>query len=534
MPGGHASAAFNVDENDYQRFIEGLRSILSFSRSHSIGVLRPQTEPVSWLDIRLTSGDSTIFLRIDQRDLYVRGYSRDNGGTFWEFSDSSLISGSRRLAYSGSYVDGYNVVRAAGGDVTRGTLQLGYQNLRNAIANLARTEDPNSTQNNGLQNCARALLILTQMISESTRFPLITNHIVTNWHNSAPLTRQLVRLQQSFGTFSSAVQRADFPNWTANTPLPNIPEPNEANIWTVGQAIAAVGILINVPRTSSRMKRQADVDVGNARNADTAVVAAADTNVSYVRTLVSIEYVRVNNIDSEDPGQLYGTVKVKDFWGVHQVYDRSSSDYESKGPGGFATLTGPSTGISGDDVFGISVNLWDHDSLSPDDEIAEGDIVWEPRNENLTFANYDKRLEKDVAGKYGNVTVGYSVVRQALNATVKVLLINGDNESSAEVYGTIKASQVIGGSSTSFTLFEKSSGEYVPVKPYQSIPLTRSVVVAPVSSGLTITADLWDYDTLSHDDQIAKGSLHFDAWVGTQARSIYGQYGEVEVYVTFE
>ncbi|KAK6230290.1 hypothetical protein QUC31_001808 [Theobroma cacao] len=445
-----------------------------------------------------------------------------------------MISGSRRLAYGGSYITGYNLVGASGGDVTRGTLQLGYQNLRNAIANLARTEDPNSTQNNALQNCARALLILTQMISESTRFQLITNHIVTNWHNSAPLTPQLVRLQQSFGTFSSAVQRADFLNPTDHTPLPNIREPNEANIWTISQAVAALGILLNVPRTSSRMKRQADVDFGNAGTADNAAVAAADTNVSYVRTLVSIEYVRVNNIDSEDPGQLYGTVKVKDFWGVQLVYDRSSSDYESKGPGGFATLTGPSTGISGDDVFGISVSLWDYDSLSPNDEIAEGDIVWEPRNENLTFANYDKRLEKAVAGKYGNVTVGYSVVRQALNATVKVLLINGDDESSAEVYGTIKASQVIGGSSTSLTLFEKSSGEYVPVKPYQSIPLTRSVVVAPVSSGLTITADLWDYDTLSHDDQIAKGSLHFDASVGTQAKSIYGQYGEVEVYVTFE
>ncbi|EOY12703.1 Uncharacterized protein TCM_031227 [Theobroma cacao] len=528
MAGGHTSIAFNVDEDDYQIFIKSLRSILSYSTSHDISVLMPQTQPKSWLDIHLISGDFTIILRIDKRNLYVRGYSRDNGATFWEFSDSSLISERSPLAYSGSYVDGYTLINAAG--VTRETVQLGLSNLRNAIANLATTENPNSTQNNALQNCARALLVLTQMIAESSRFQPITNHIVMNWYNSAPLPWQLVELQQGFESFSSAVQRADFPHWTNNTPLPNVPNPNRANIWTVGQAIAALGILLYVPRKSNRVKRQADVDAGNVHNVD----IAADTNVSYVRTLVSIEYIRVNNIDGEDPGDLYGTVKVKDFWGLHTVYDRSSSDYESKGPGGFATLTGPSTAISGGDVFVISVNLWDHDSLSPDDEIAQGDIVWEPRNENLTFANYDKRLETVVYGKDGNVTIGYSVVRQALNATVDVLLINGDNESPADVYGTIKASQDLEGSSTSLTLFEKSSDEYIQVRPYHSIPLTRSVVVAPASSGLTITTDLWDYDTVSPDDQIAKGSAHFDAVVGTQTKSIYGRYGEVQVSVTCE
>ncbi|KAK6229982.1 hypothetical protein QUC31_002644 [Theobroma cacao] len=443
-----------------------------------------------------------------------------------------MIPGSRHLAYGGSYVDGYNFIVAAG--TTRLNVHLGLPNLRNAIAILATTEDPNSTQNNALQDCARALLVLTQMIAESARFQLITNHIVTNWFNSTRLTSQLVRMQQSFGTFSSAVQRADFPYWTPNTPLPNVPNPNTANIWTVGQAIAALGILLYVPRISSRMKRQVHVDVGNARNADIAVGAAVDANVSHPRTLVSIEYVRVNDIDSENPGELYGTVKVKDFWGVHTVYDRSSSNYESKRPGEFATLTGPSTAISGDDVFVISVSLWDYDIISPDDEIAQGDIVWEPRTENITFANYDKRLEKVVYGEYGNVTVGFSVVRQALNATIDVLLINGDKESPADVYGTIKASQVIGGSSTSLTLFEKSSSEYVQVRPHHSIPLTRSVVVVPMTSELTITTDLWDYDTISPDDPIAQGSEYFDAVVGTQTKSIYGKYGEVQVSVTCE
>ncbi|KAK6230443.1 hypothetical protein QUC31_001961 [Theobroma cacao] len=441
-----------------------------------------------------------------------------------------MIPGSRPLPYTGSYVAGTTFIDVA--NVNRETVQLGLPSLHTAILNLARNEDP--THRDALQDCAKALLVLTQMFAESTRFRLITNHIVTNWYNSAPLTWQLVGLQQGFENFSSAVHRADFPYWTHHTPLPNVPSPNVFNIWTIGQAIAALGILLYIPRTSSHKKRQADVDVDNARNADVAAVPDANTNVSYVRTLVSIEYVRVNNIDGENPGQLYGTVKVEDFWGVHTVYDRSSSDCESKGPGEFATLIGPSTAISGGDVFVINVSLRDHDRWSPDDEIAEGKIVWEPRNENLTFTNYDKRLEEVVSGKYGNVTVGYSVVRQALNAIVDVLLINGDKESPADVYGTIKGSQDLEGSSTSLTLFEKSSDEYVQVRPYHSIPLTRSVVVAPMSSGLIITTDLWDYDTVSSDDQIAKGSVHFDAMVGTQTKSIYGEYGEVQVSITCE
>ncbi|KAK6246661.1 hypothetical protein SCA6_009751 [Theobroma cacao] len=45
--------------------------------------------------------------------------------------------------------------------------------------------------------------------------------------------------------------------------------------------------------------------------------------------------------------------------------------------------------------------------------------------------------------KDGNVTMGYSVVREALNVFVAVMLINGDSEPWAEVSRTIKASLVI-------------------------------------------------------------------------------------------
>ncbi|CAH9124709.1 unnamed protein product [Cuscuta epithymum] len=483
---------FDLYEDDYQEFISKVREALKYSTSHNIPMLMPQTQPLSWLDLHLTSGEATIILRMDRRNLYLRGYSRDGGQTFWEFSDSSLIPGSRHLTYSGSYASrtdsGSTLVGVAG--TTRRKIYLGQQNLVDDIRNLARTEDP-TTGGDDVSRCAKALLRLIQMFPESIRFQSITRHIATNWDSSAQLSEELVLLQNGWGTLSSAVQRADEPCWTPATPLPNIPSTNNPiNIWTVGQAAVALGIMLYKGR---------HVNLMLLANEQLATVPETVGGASYFRTFLTVNYVRVLNIDGENPGDLYGTVKVTDFWGEHTVYDRASGDTEEVYPQGLITLTGPSTPIDADDSVTISVSLKDHDTLSPDDEIAEGVIVWEPRNENLTFANYGKLLEKVVKGQYGSVAVGYSVTRFAMNATVSVVLIDGDGESPADVYGTIKATSVPAddGSPSLITLFEKSAGDCIKVNPQEEIPLTRSAVVVPMDDGVTISAYLYDHDSVS-------------------------------------
>ncbi|CAH9069266.1 unnamed protein product [Cuscuta europaea] len=181
----------------------------------------------------------------------------------------------------------------------------------------------------------------------------------------------------------------------------------------------------------------------------------------------------------------------------------------------------------------ISVSLKDHDTLSPDDEIAEGVVVWEPRNENLTFANYDKLLEKVVKGQYGSVTVGYSITRFDMNATVRVVLINGDRESPVDVYGSIKATSVLDGGSPLITLFEKSAGDSVKVNLEEEIPLTRSAVVVPMDDGVTISAYLYDHDSISSDDETATSCVSFHpSCPGTTTSTISGVYGQVQVSIT--
>ncbi|CAH9124698.1 unnamed protein product [Cuscuta epithymum] len=102
--------------------------------------------------------------------------------------------------------------------------------------------------------------------------------------------------------------------------------------------------------------------------------------------------------DKQFVGGIYGTVQVKDWMGLHPVYERSSVHSEKRSLGDDLTLIGPSHkfGISGYDCKSICVNLR---GVDPDFEIARGDVVWEPRTENVTFANYDKRLERVVTGE---------------------------------------------------------------------------------------------------------------------------------------
>ncbi|CAH9124700.1 unnamed protein product [Cuscuta epithymum] len=120
----------------------------------------------------------------------------------------------------------------------------------------------------------------------------------------------------------------------------------------------------------------------------------------------------------------------------------------------------------------------------------------------------------------------------ALCATFKVVLLNHSQdggENPAHVYGTIKASQLIGGSSTSLTLLDKPLDECVEIYPKNHIVLTRAIVVVPMDNGITISVSLCD----NKDGEIGKGSVSFDCLYGTQTKSMYGpEHGEVEVSIT--
>lgn len=248
------------------------------------------------------------------------------------------------------------------------------------------------------------------------------------------------------------------------------------------------------------------------------------------RPLVEIFDVRILNIDGEDPGDLYGTIKATDGLNSSYVYNRDSGDYEKVGPGGTATLTGPARAISAAGEFVIDFDLKDHDSLSPDDEISRGQIIWNPYD----FTNvFDIVQTAEIKGQYGSAALDYVVMSNAAEATVNVVLINGDNEDPADVYGTIYAYN--DSFANKIELFRRNKSNYVQVSPKDPIPLLRTALAVPMDTTLKIETQLWDYDTISPDDEIANGVAELQPEILISAsQSIKGVYGEVEVRVTWE
>ncbi|KAJ6420666.1 hypothetical protein OIU84_028091 [Salix udensis] len=168
------------------------------------------------------------------------------------------------------------------------------------------------------------------------------------------------------------------------------------------------------------------------------------------------------------------------------------------------------------------------------DEIVNKDISWDASEIGNV---YDKPIFQDLVGKNGSVTVNYAVLRNAVAARIFVTLEQG-GESTPNVYGQVYAhyDNWEDDPKTTCLLFNRSSDDYVDVRLGQAIPLLRSVVAVPLDGSLIVKASLYDHDTLSGDDEIAKGAVEFPAQMsGTSSEEIKGEdgnYVRVTVYWT--
>ncbi|KAJ8461879.1 hypothetical protein ONZ45_g18134 [Pleurotus djamor] len=243
--------------------------------------------------------------------------------------------------------------------------------------------------------------------------------------------------------------------------------------------------------------------------------------------LLEVFHVRIKNIDGEDPGDLYGDVRVLDSVGSESLWSRAKHDHVDIKPGEDITLEGPRRPLSAADEFIIELDLWDYDKLSPDDAIAQGNIQFAPFD---YYTQYDVEKTHQISGKYGSAEVSYMAMSDGLYATIKVILINGDNENPANVYGDITTNNGYGES----RLFHKLRDQYIDVSPRHEIPLSRTIVAVPTQASLVVNAKLWDQDSLSPDDEIAAGSAEFyPLYKQSESQRIKGKCGEIEVQVTW-
>ncbi|KAI0187196.1 ribosome-inactivating protein [Xylaria flabelliformis] len=488
---------FVVDSGSdaYKQFIDGVRNQLVNDRSACLAVpyLRPQEYvPNNWFDVKLIYAVYAVTLRIRSDSLYLDAYQA--GGQWFEFDDAPHITpGATRLPFGG----GYSSIERAAEIGTRGRAgwPLNGTYLGLAVANLGAEIASSVTK-------ARQLLVLIQMINEAIRFKAIEAMLANQWSTATNPSGEMIALQNAWGALSGAVLQANVS--AADDALHVRQTSNDLSIKTPRDASKVLGIML------CRSQNPPNFLKG--------------------RPMVEVFKLRIDRIDGENPGDLYGTVIAQDGLGRQYVYNRDRKLPEPIVPGVDALLAGPPETISAADGFSLIVDLWDYDYFSPDDSIAKGTIDW-----NIYDINnqYDKPLLQTVKGDYGSVTLQYVVLRDAAQALIEVVLINGDGEDPADVYGTIKTYNEYGWSSL---FFKPDKSSYIQVHPNSVIPLSRSVVAVPTAGVLTVEALLFDYDQISSDDEIANGQATFKPQIGyphPDVKSIKGKYGEISVKATW-
>lgn len=320
---------------------------------------------------------------------------------------------------------------------TRHSVQLGQQPLQHAIHQLASLRGEIKPKKDK-ENTMRSLLVAIQMISESVRFLYIFNLLVLGWGTGYTPDTTMINYENGWRALSGALLHDDQDaHWGRSWRL------RHNNIMGIEDALAAVAIIAillyrQLPGPS-RSKRE--------------IEAALWNDYPHGRVLVEVFWLRINNIDGEDPGDLYGTITAVDGQGSQYIFNWDRRDPYPIKPGNYALITGPPECISAADSMTLNVDLWDYDALSPDDKIAQGKTSWSPYDQK----KYDSPVTWEISGDYGSATLYYVVLSNAAQAVVEVVLINGDGEDPADVYGSINGHNGYGDSE----LFpQESRGEY--------------------------------------------------------------------------
>lgn len=246
------------------------------------------------------------------------------------------------------------------------------------------------------------------------------------------------------------------------------------------------------------------------------------------RPLDEVFSVCILNIENENPGELCGTITATDCLQSYFIYNRGRENSEPVSVRDYATLTGPSRALSAADNFILDFNLKDYVNISFEDEVSRGLIEWNAYD----YTNvYDEVQTLDNKGNYGSAQLRYAVMSNAAEAEVDIVLISGDDESPAGVYGKVHAQNTSFGDE--IELFRKPNNNPEQVYPKASIPLLRSVVVVPMDASLKIRVDLRDYVKLSPHDKIARAHIEFKPDIYQSVhKSINSDYGAIKVRVS--
>ncbi|KAI1175630.1 ribosome-inactivating protein [Nemania sp. FL0916] len=499
------STSLGLPATQFKDLLKRIRASLTNSTqtAANIPTLQKQdlSRPNGFNIIMLRNNGDRITLRIRRDNVYLEGYQQGTGD-WYEFKPDGkplqMITRSKGLGYGGAYDELERMVRGNAGDASKGhrrNFPLGRYPLAKAVTGLF-----NPPKDKGKiieQERARNLLIIIQMICEALRRYDYTTALLRNWENGAKPTEEMLKMQTSWGTRSQAIRNVGA-NAGPDTPV--------GDGWTVGSVFRAIALVLFVAALygGTKLGPQMDEPAGD------------DSDRRKGRTLVEIFWLRIDSANT----QLYGTVTAYDATGIQTIFKRDQNRAEKVDPGKYATITGPRRCIGAADPFELRFDLFGPHSVS------QGSIAWNTYDSGKL---YDQAITTQVPGAQGAATLQYVVMGFAAQAKIDVVLVNGDDENPANIYGEITANNGHG----TIDLFRRfPRARYVNIYPGDDVPLLRSIVAAPMDGSLKIHADLIDHDSDSKDDEVANGTAKFTPKIGSrEAKTIKGKHGEIRVTV---
>ncbi|XP_021759045.1 60 kDa jasmonate-induced protein-like isoform X2 [Chenopodium quinoa] len=521
---------FNISTDNYMTFIQQVRDWAKDPNrfSHGCPVLPhppPTMKEAQYMDIELRAKDAkqierVLTVKIRRHDLYIIGYRMDGATNWlefkWDTTNLKLIPHSVSLGFGENYDNLGKLENLE---------KVGYSTLKQTIIDLALTTDSKTRKS--------SLRALAVMISETVRFQKLSDTF-------APVMQALKDIKfdetwmepliKNWGDLSDMLLRED--QFAIYFRLPRDKETNQPNILTRTKELGIV--------TSADAAKCISVLKGNypTRKLQLMGIPAAANSGNSIQgkglPLLQVFSVHINNI----AGEIYGTIQVDDGLGTLHLYKRQRTDYESIKTNEALTLTGPYRCTSVSQYFKVSLDLKKRGNNPTSDVEVSNDLfswdICQLSNDDY----YDKRLSNVVNGRSGSATVYYTPFRDAVQANVEVVLINGDGKNPAEVYGSLVArySNYIfstGDEQAKYqsTLFNKPSKEFVKVNPGTPIPLSRAVISVPTTGSLITEANIF----VSSNKEISKGTAEFPPQLdGKTVKAIKGKFGLVRVTVAWK
>ncbi|KAL7919861.1 ribosome-inactivating protein [Trichoderma austrokoningii] len=303
----------------YDTLIKTIREKLAVGESiEGVPVLAPQVPAggeLEFFDVNLSYTDRgttfTVQARFRTDNLYLVRY-RPRNSDIWNELDGG---------------ENYNSL-TTDANMRLDEIPLSSSRIGAAITTLARSET-----NPRLR--ARAILTLTFAIAEAARFRDISSLISHSWYNESTPGMNFANRVRSWARMSSAVQRTRNEGHTFDF------DGHSTDIWAFIDAIRSLGIMHLACMTSRPRRSTHDMAV------------ASHFTFAQGQPLLEIFYVRINSINGEAPGQLYGDITVTDSARSHHIWKLKPDNCVELYPGDNILLEGPSRPLSAADEFYI-------------------------------------------------------------------------------------------------------------------------------------------------------------------------------------